>query len=670
MTNASFEWESLLSTHHTLNGCELKAALFTTYSRTDERFLAEHLFPTLLKLRHESAGEGVERQCFLVELDQRLKRLHNKIIVVSSTATEEPDDPAESDNDAYSWIWRSIRRLTVGSSGRAVQHAKIWLFHWATQTENPIDYLEVVISSANLTRAAFKGQIQCAWRTCIGLNAKGSDTRLRSWGIVPYFLGKLAESAGDQGCLTAFVDLLARADCPKGVKFVASVPGNHSRKELRLTPWGAAGLLRVQPSGRGRISASILSPFIGSWSTDTLQRWCSAFGGSVQNLNVVWIDQNHPWARAQHWLIPNSTLKALVKSGATLMHLRHDPINDENADRFHDEQSSKDERWSHAKLYFFKRGNSRRLVITSANFSAAAWGTPSVDGALVIENFELGVCVEQVSWPFQGLQILDGETSAASISHLPTRRGMLIVWAQASWDGKTVTVNCRCQVNRDLRGEITSGNKSASIPKSKWSTSRRDRRAARAPWLDAKNPPAFVQLTCDRETINVPIFDERSLSARGKSLPSNLENVSQEIQDLLLFEQYGGRVVSDTEDGQEASGEPSIIPEPSKEVAGRPECEDRSEAILTTHNESYSVPTFELARRHLRIVDNWADQARRVANTAAREFEYVQHDGELLIEAFHRQANRDRRNESTSDIAAKIASEELKLLLKNLSEQG
>lgn len=44
MTDSRFDWESLLRTDAPA-GSVLKAALFTTYDRADERLLAEHLLP-------------------------------------------------------------------------------------------------------------------------------------------------------------------------------------------------------------------------------------------------------------------------------------------------------------------------------------------------------------------------------------------------------------------------------------------------------------------------------------------------------------------------------------------------------------------------------------------------------------------------------------------------
>src|SRR5262249_7131383 len=161
----------------------------------------------------------------LLELNRRLTQLHGNLVVVSSTVREEPVDAEEGQSATYGWIWRSIRHLTVGIRGRAVQHAKLWLLHWGAVDNDGVEYLEIVVSSSNLTRAAFRVQIQAAWRACIELHPQRSEKRLKGWGLLPDFLRELAASAGDQNRLEPFVELLARGDCPGGVTFVASVPG-------------------------------------------------------------------------------------------------------------------------------------------------------------------------------------------------------------------------------------------------------------------------------------------------------------------------------------------------------------------------------------------------------------------------------------------------------------
>ena len=407
MSETEFGWQSLLHTDAP-PACSLKAALFTTYDRADERLLAEHLLPLLLRLSREPDGDGDERQYFLLELDRRLKQLHDRLIVVSSTAREEPASSGERESGAYGWIWRSIRHLTVGSCGKAVQHAKLWLLHWGAPSADDVEYLEIVVSSANLTRDAFRDQLQSAWRACIALHPGRSESRLASWGVLPEFLRQLAASAGDDTRLSPFVELLARADRPAGVTFVASVPGTHSPRTLRRTPWGAAGLGAIAPSGQGTVSVSILAPYVGSWRTGSLRKWCDMFDGSPDHLALVWIDKEHPWAG--QWVLPKHTLTTLATLGATLLHLPRVYVNTD----FHAEHRQEDVRWSHAKIYSFRRGHSRRLLVTSANFSTAAWGCVSPTGELTIENFELGVCVEQAHGPFSSREEFDGDEDGRS----------------------------------------------------------------------------------------------------------------------------------------------------------------------------------------------------------------------------------------------------------------
>jgi hypothetical protein len=164
----------------------------------------------------------------------------------------------------------------------------------------------------------------------------------------------------------------------------------------------------------------------------------------------------------------------------------------------------------------------------------------------------------------------------------------------------------------------------------------------------------LVQLTYEQETLSVAVFDERPTAERENSIPPEVdENVAQTMRDELLFEQYGGRIAAD--DGGEGSIDSDNEPDAEYESAGagRP--------------DSYAVPAFVLARRHLGVVDNWAGQVKRSATRGTAEFEreVLRRDGELLIEAFKRQADRDDKKGA---IGAKLAAEELTLRLKHFEE--
>ena len=648
MSSPEFGWQPLLHTDVPAN-CALKAALFTTYDRADERLLVEHLLPHFLKLGHEPDSEGTERQYFLLELDRRLKQLHDRIVVVSSMAREEPGDAEENASGTYGWIWRSIRQLTVGSRGRAVQHAKLWMLHWGAGADG-VEYLELVISSANLTRAAFRGQLQAGWRACIELHPKRSEERLKRWGMLPAFLRELDRSADEEQRLDPFLELLARGDCPEGVSFVASVPGKYSRQTLRSLPWGAAGLREIVPAGAGRVGVAILSPFAGSWDAIVLGRWCDRFEGSPDRLKLVWIDKHHPWAGK--WILPAATLKTLG-SDSLLQH-RHNSNEANETDLFHEEHRPADDRWCHAKVYSFKRGHSRRLLVTSANFSPAAWGRENADGELTIENFELGVCIEQGLWPFDDLETFDDLQDVATVPQLPVRDGNTISWASAGWDGTTVEVRCRCKVPHGLKGRIQSFGGSTSF--SHWEEDPNSRLLlARVAWTDARKQPTSVELTCEQSTVIVAIFDGRPAADRENSLPPEVdEDLAQTMRDELLFELYGGLVASDGLGlTPTASDDDGISDEDGG--PGRP--------------DSYDVPAFESARRHLGVVDIWADRVKAVAERTTAEFELgvLRRDGEFLIAAFKRQMDRDGQNGADWKLGAKLAAEELAVRLKHIA---
>jgi len=313
MADSEFGWTSLLESRAPA-GCALKAALFTTYDRADERLLAEHLLPAFLKLGREAESDGIERQFFLLELDRRLKQLHDKLFIVSSPNVKPASDDDRDNSTGLKWIWRHVRHLTVGSTGLAVQHAKLWLLHWGPPRDGDPEYLEIVVSSANLSMGAFKGQLQAAWRACLELDPHPRREQLGRWGPLPAFISELAASSGRADRLNAFTALLSRARCPEGVGFLASVPGSHSATALRRTPWGACGLQAAAPPGRGVARVSILTPFLGSWEPTALRRWCSRFGGAPERLHLLWIAKGHPWS--PHWVLPKRTLETLVKSKA------------------------------------------------------------------------------------------------------------------------------------------------------------------------------------------------------------------------------------------------------------------------------------------------------------------------------------------------------------------
>jgi hypothetical protein len=129
------------------------------------------------------------------------------------------------------------------------------------------------------------------------------------------------------------------------------------------------------------------------------------------------------------------------------------------------------------------------------------------------------------------------------------------------------------------------------------------------------------------------------------------------MRDELLFEQYGGHVAADAEGEEPTDGDDALGEDDEGDGPGRPP-------------DSYSVPAFDLARRHLGVVDNWADLVKRAATRGTGEFErqVLRRDGELLVKAFERQAERDDKKGSAWAIGARLAAEELTLRLKHFQE--
>lgn len=643
MSDGTPGWKPLLELRPP-EGCTLHAALLTTYDRADERLLAEHLLPSLLGIDRDPAGEGAERECFVVELNDKLKHLHDAIAVVSSVARDEPVGIDTPDAPTYPWLWRSVRRLTVGRRDHAIQHAKLWLLHWSGHDSD--EWLDVVISSANLTMAAAKGQVQAVWKTRLKLHPREAKSRLSDWGLLAPFIRELLRSCGDEARAQVYEQLLSRADCPEGVHFVASVPGRHSPGVLRKTPWGSAGLSAAAPAGRGRVSAWVLCPYVGEWQPDALLAWCDEFEGSADRTHLVWIEKNHPWAREQRWMLPQASLAAMRSANVRLLQWQYEPDVSNTTNTFHSSHRADDPRWSHAKVYAFRRGSSRRLLITSANFSPSAWGRRTADGTLVIENFELGVCVEQAQWPFDQLDEFPEGVEPATVLRPMMRATPGISWATAAWDGQTVSVECRSLFEGAPQGVVMGKAIHALLHDWQWLDTESIWRAS-GPWAANDDIPQSVCLTSGDAELRVPVFDARDSNARADYVPLEIDPDRAELlRDLLLFEQYGGAAWEEGNSG--ATGATGAL-----------------NGDGTANGDSYSVPAFEAARRHFVVVDRWVKEAgeKHLGPGERRHRDRVMRDGAALRAAFQRQSQRDEMARAHAGIGARLAAEELGLRL-------
>lgn len=670
MTERLIEWERLLETDAP-PGARLCRALLTTYDRADTRLLTEHVLPVFLRVSRSSTSEGRERQHFLMEMDKALKDRDQDIVIVSSSARDEAAADAEDESAVptdYPWVSRRLRQYVVGKTGPAVQHAKLWLFHWGPSAPDEPEHLEIVVSSANLTRSAFRQQLQGAWRVCLPLAKSTSAARLAAWHVLPNFLDALAQSAGIPEGLQPFQDLLARAECPDDVTFVASVPGVHDRATLRRTPWGSAGLQQIAPAGSAPLTVTVLCPFVGGWDPESFAAWATDAGVEPRRVELVWIDTNHPWARVPYWTLPSTSLRTLRAANITLRQLLTQPGAN---DMLHSEHRVDDGRWSHIKAYRLQRRRTSTVILTSANFSPSAWGYRTSTAALRIKNFELGVALQSSPWPLADLRIFGDDASVHTTEATSAPADALISWGQAKWDGVRVEVECRCAPSHSVMAAVYGGGEPVvcSLPDSELPDALL--RSGAVEWPTPHTPPVSVTLAVDGVVyVTVAVLDCREKAERDDEIPDGVdEDLAEEIRHALLFEQYGGAYLSDAEedaddteeindngDDEQLLDEEDAALSPQALLDG--DVLNNHDAVDPAASGGYGVPAMEKARVYWRIVDNWG--ARIAAAHDDHERRQLLDDGPRLREAFSAVAAADRRRHRDDHaIGAELAAEEL-----------
>ncbi len=663
MTDASF---SLGQLHVSAapRALSLNAALLTTYDPPDLRFLAEDLFPSLLRLALPPDEAARQQQVFVVQLERELARLGDQLLIISSGARG-GTGPTLSDSP-YRWMHRCLRQYRVGRDRAAVQHSKLWLLHWVPGDREAAEHgemLEIVVSSANLTREAFRDQIQAAWRVLLPLHA--TPGKALQWGVLPAFLEALGKSAGCRPKVTHFINLLMRADCPKDTRFIASIPGVHDPKALKRHPWGYRGLSRLPMPKRGASQCTILSPFIGDWSAPSLTAWASAAAAKPEHVRVAWLSaDDHLRPEAAVWKLPPTSAAAMAEVGMALRALPRHP-DDGEAIPYHSDMAADDMRWGHGKLYEIRRGRTRWLVLTSANFSPSAWGRPFKDG-LLLENFELGVALRGVPFPLQ----LGVPLSAPIVAETTKEpKNVASIWAHAEWNGEHVAVHCRCgeTVPRLLvRGECKSHRGG------KWVRAQGARIAtAVVPWsLKRLGAPVSCTISDGSLGIEVPVLDVRPSSERHEQpSPGLSDDDATRIRDEHLFERYGGAPVAvPTDDPVALPGKkPPAAPKPKP---GPPPLHG-SKTTGIAPPDSYELPAFRTARRYFAIVDTWVGRFKDAQDGTLPEslLSSLRSDGAALAEALNRQSDRDRVSGGHGvNLGARLAAEEIRLRLKGCSQ--
>lgn len=557
----------------------------TSYEQPDASLLVEHLLPSLLGLNNSLSQEFQERNLFFSELGTTLETMRGRLTVISSPPRE------ERKNSAYPWLWRYVNHLNVGSEAPAVQHAKLWAFHWKVGDE---EILELHVSSTNLTTAAFKDQLQAGWQVMLPLGAQDSRSTQRTWGKLIPFLQSLRDSAGDNARtpLERLITLLGRVKCPEGLTFVTSIPGKDKKGAARQ-------LADFKPE-----AIHVLTPTIGEWNLQTLKAWSAEVGKTVPcNIHLKWISESHPWAKPEQWTLSTNAYETL-EAGSVKVECLPDGA------RFSKEHRDGDKRWSHAKLYLMRcRYNKRKLLLTSANWSASAWGA----GKIGPRNFELGVVFDTDWTDLEKLVEPFGppDTVPFCVERAKVEEGeSALEWAEGSWDGKRIELCVRSVDSvTPISAVVTfmGGREECfSLVKGKASIS----------WSDSERPPITARFTQGDEVLEVDILDLRPPTEFAKTpLPEVDPKVEQALREAFLLQRYGGPVV-----------DPESVPGLGVE---------RRRAASTATPGEYDVKEWTETRAAFCVIDKWRATLDNAADDAQRR-EQIRMDGEQLCALFAR----------------------------------
>jgi hypothetical protein len=562
----------------------------TTFEPPDSGLLVEHLLPSLLGTNHSLSQEIQERALFFGDLGTALERLHGRLTVISSPP------PAPRADSPYPWLWRYVGHFIVGAQARAVQHAKFWAFHWKVEDQELFD---LHVSSTNLTISAFKQQLQAGWQVRLPLNERSSQDRQRSWGGLIPFLEALGASAGNLATerIQRLLSVLARVECPAGATFIISIPGRkHAARQLR----------QFEPS-----EIHVMTPTIGQWTDRTLTAWCADIGVRTARIHLKWISEGHPWAAC--WKLSTTARETLDLHGVQLVCIPIDA-------RFTTDHREGDPRWCHAKLYLLRRRQKWQQLVTSANWSIAAWGA----GEIAPHNFELGVLFatewtdfyEALGEPFDPPRsspfCVDGTDDDDDLSAL--------AWAEAWWDGHRIGLRAR---SSDPDTPITAlvtfmGDAEAGIPLVN--------DAANMPWDQAERTPLTARFAQGTDTLEVDVVDVRRPAQFAKTpLPEVDPAVAKALRDAFLLQRYGGPMV-------DPEAIPGIGPAPRQPGANPPDAD-------------YSVKAWLDARAAFTVIDHWRSALQESVGDPVL-IERVLLDGKAL------QALYAEREDPAADLAA------------------
>jgi hypothetical protein len=560
-------------------------AWMTSFERPEDELLVEYFLPSLLNTGPTLSQNIHERNLFFGELGSALQRLRSRITVISSISR------GERSQQKYPWLWRYVDHFTVGSKVKEIQHAKLWAFHWKSKEG---EMLELHISSTNLTSSALRNQLQAGWRVILPLERGASISKRQTWGALIPFLGSLGSSAGTVAAsrIQRLIALLGRTECPDGVTIIASVPGKSS---------AAKQLAKFAPS-----EIHVFTPTIGEWNTRTLDAWCRDIGlGCAKNkIHLKWIPEDHPWASRSGWSLSSSSAETLVNEG-----IKFDCLPNEIG--FMKHHGGDDLRWSHAKLYLFRCYRKWRLMVTSANWSASAWGA----GHISPRNFELGVIFETKWKDFSDLvQPFNPPSTAPFCIDIVNdeEHNLKIEWAEARWDGRSIELHARTS-NHTLPIAVKikfHGGEERCIVLSKG--------MAVFQWIYSDRPPVSANFEQEDEVIQVDILDLRPPSEFAKTpLPEVDPDVEEDLRNAFLLQQYGG------------CSDPELVIG-NMHIGGY--------LAASVPNSDYSVKAWIEIRAAFLVLDNWSE-ALKETEDESQQREQVLFDGKCLKDIFSRILN-------------------------------
>ena len=572
-------WDDVLPSP--VPGGRLHEVWMTSFEQPDAGLLVEHLLPSLLGANHSLSQEIQERNLFFGELGSALEVLHDRITVISSRPRGVRED------SQYPWLWRYVSHFTVGAKGHAVQHAKLWAFHWKVGDE---EVLELYVSSTNLTAPAFKSQVQAGRRATLSLGGTSSPSTRRTWGELIPFLDALGASAGAVAAtrVQRLIALLGRAACPSDVTFIASYP---SRKGT------ARQLAAFEPS-----EIHVLTPTIGEWNAGTLAAWCADVGVPPKKVHLKWISEVHPWAATSGWRMSKPSCECLEDSGVQLECVQVEA-------RLTEMHRAADLRWSHAKLYLLRSRRKRLLLVTSANWSTSAWGA----GRTAPRNFELGVIFESKWTELEafGVPFDPPETVPFCVDRTEDEEPVFALgWAEAIWDGEHIVFRARSSDSVTLISVSVTfvGDAEASAMLVNGEVSLR--------WNDAVRTPLGARFTQGDAALEVDVVDVRPYADFTKTpLPEVDPAIQLALREAFLLQRYGGTAV-----------DPESIPG----LGG-----DRGPLGGSVPAADYTVQAWIDAREAFRVVDKWyATLTEAQKERPHRDQVYL--DGEELRALFQR----------------------------------